>query len=215
MAATDLQCPICFQPLAGVSEHNCALICGHVYHTFCLEPLRQASPPGQRIRCPVCRVQPEGSACAQLVCNRARVVVAFAEEPGRVGFVLLVRDWQNRWCLPGGRLEEIDSDESPLEPLQATAARELQEETGLQLPRDLYGNVQLEFLAAEGRQAYYTYLASTFDWPQLHACFQSRSDFREIRNIWVGPWGMAAEWDHLSPATRSMIVAAAARYDWW
>ena len=208
---------ICLEALDVVPALD-ALACGHVFHNECLDPLIQAAP-SRRIACPFCGFKPAATsfytsfslARALLDLNRARVLVTFAEERG---LILLVQDWRHRWCLPGGKHEQSDGDESLSDALQATAARELLEETGLQVPRDLYGNLQLAFVAAEGRQAYYIHSSSNFDWQQLRACFQSRSDFREIKDVWVGPWRMAAEWLHHNSA-RAMIALVASLNGWW
>jgi ADP-ribose pyrophosphatase YjhB (NUDIX family) len=161
MAWADEWCAICQEALASPAGtyRVDALACGHVFHRACLDPLVEASH-SRLVACPTCRYLP-----ARLdreywqLPNRARVVVAFAGVPG---FVLLVKDWQHRWCLPGGKLEQTDLLDHPPDPLLATAARETLEETGLRLPHD-----QLVFMGSEGRQAYYTHIFTHFDWVRI------------------------------------------------
>ena len=97
--------------------------------------------------------------------------------------VLLVRQRhahqrnQVSWGFPGGHRE-------PAETAMAAAAREVYEETGLQLQTESL----VPILDTEQGTLFYYYEDTTPDWNTLHQSAQARTDVREIDAWWWGSW---------------------------
>ena len=95
-------------------------------------------------------------------------------------YVLLVRERDGVWNLPGGRIESIDTGP------EACARRELLEETTL-VPSD-----DLIPLASIGSHMIYIAKERAFSFGSLPL----RRRSREIRAFWWGPMQSALDWSH-------------------
>ena len=133
--------------------------------------------------------------------------------------ILLIRDFSQRWVLPGGHIEDADrvfvrssQTGSVVWPSQVAARRELFEETGL------HANVtDLQHIADVDGQRYFKWVITGpwGEWEQILRRFHCRRDTHESKDLWVGEWRWAANWSGLRDNTSYVIQLCASSCGWW
>ena len=203
-------CPVCYEELM---LHQAAFLqCAHAVCTECFAELRSRQ---RRFPCPVCRDLPSPSLRPARGITRARVIVCIEDH----WHILLIRDFSQRWVLPGGHIEDADrvfvrssQTGSVVWPSQVAARRELFEETGL------YANVtDLHHIADVDGQAYFKWVITGWrgEWEQILRRFHCRRDTHESKDLWVGEWRWAANWSGLRDSTSYVIQLCASSCGWW